>query len=410
MHIQDDKNFLTKAKQENQVIDFQHIKILLTGSAAVGKSSFCRLLFGSKFLNNYESTEIMETKQAISIMSFSMMKQKSKENSKEVTWLKLDPKNQRAHFKSLLKWQKFHKNELEISKEALTIDEDMVDSHEINKNITRTKNNVSENSKKHMSKNIDININDKSEKADEITNDTSEKMDTSITCASENINSEDSEDDASMDTLTKDVSKDVAIFSKCESHTDVENKILSNDPLDENFTINKNEAVKLITVIDTGGQPEYIHILPTINNCPTVNFVVHDMTKRLDDKVIVQYKSKHNKNFADYPLHYSNLDMIGLLMSLTTDSLEQPTKEVPTNARLSVPNQTSIGFIGTHKDKLEGNLVQRVSEIDQKLTSLIDERNCRFAVMDAKDGILFPADNTTAGAGNKEDPVVKELR
>ena len=72
--MQDDKNFLTKAKQENQVIDFQHIKIILTGSAAVGKTSFCRLLFSSKFLNDYKSTEIMETKQAISIMSFSMMK------------------------------------------------------------------------------------------------------------------------------------------------------------------------------------------------------------------------------------------------------------------------------------------------------------------------------------------------
>ena len=410
LHIQDDKNFLTKAKQENQVIDFQHIKILLTGSAAVGKTSFCRLLFSSKFLKDYESTEIMETKQAISIMSFSMMKQKSKENSKEVIWLKLDPKNQRAHFKSLLKWRKFHKSELEINEEALTIDEDMVDSYEKNKNITRTKNNVSENSIKHMSKNTDTNANDKNEKGNKITKDISDNMDTSITYVSENINSEDSEHDASMDTFTKDVNKDVSIFSKCESQTDVENKILSNDPLDENFTMNKNEAVKLITVIDTGGQPEYIHMLPTINNCPTVNFVVHDMTKGLDDKVIVQYKSKHNKNFADYPLHYSNLDMIGLLMSLTTDSLEQPTKEVPTNARLSVPNQTYMGFIGTHKDKLERNLVQRVSEINQKLTSLIDERNCRFAVMTAKDGILFPVDNTTAGDGDKEDPVVKELR
>ena len=401
---------MTKAKQENQVIDFQHIKILLTGSAAVGKTSFCRLLFSSKFLKDYESTEIMETKQAISIMSFSMMKQKSKENSKEVIWLKLDPKNQRAHFKSLLKWRKFHKSELEINEEALTTDEDMLNSHETNKNITRTQSYVSENSKKHMSKNTNTNVNDKSEKADEIAKDTSENMDTSITYTSENINSEDSEDDASMDTFTKHISKDIATFSKCESQTDVENKILSNDPLDESFTINKNEAVKLITVIDTGGQPEYIHMLPTINNCPTVNFVVHDMTKGLDDKVIVQYKSKHNKNFADYPLHYSNLDMIGLLMSLTTDSLEQPTKEIPTNARLSVPNQTYMGFIGTHKDKLEGNLVQRVSAINKKLTSLIDERHCRFAVMTAKDGILFPVDNTTAGGGDKEDPVVKELR
>ena len=325
--MQDDKNFLTKAKQENQVIDFQHIKILLTGSAAVGKSSFCRLLFGSKFLNEYESTEIMETKQAISIMSFSMMKQKSREKNKEVVWLKLDPKNQRAHFKSLLKLQKFHKKELKVNEETLAIDRDISACQSTTDNATST-NKVNVNDSldmptNDMGKNTGTSSNDISENANKITNDTSKMMGANITHVSENINS----DDTSTDTFTKDISKDVAIFNKHESQTDVENKILSNDPLDESFTIHKNEAVKLITVIDTGGQPEYIHMLPAINNCPTVNFIVHDMTKGLDDKVIVQYKSKHNKNFADYPLHYSNLDMIALLMSLTTDSLEQPTKE-----------------------------------------------------------------------------------
>ena len=408
LHLQNDKNFLTKAKQENQVIDFQHIKILLTGSAAIGKTSFCRLLFSSRFSNNYESTEVMESKQAISIMSFSMMKQKSRENSKEVIWLKLDPKNQRAHFKSLLKWQKFYKNELENNKETQTIDRNTSTFHNTNENITSINTvDSSESLNKctnDMTESTDTNTNDIIESDDIITIDTSEQMDTNITDISDTIN------DANMDGLIKDTSKSAGIKTKHELQTDIENRILSNDSLDENFRINKNEAVKLITVIDTGGQPEYIHMLPTINNCPTVNFVVHDMTKNLDDPVIVQYKSKHYKNFTDYPLHYSNLDMIGLLMSLTTDSLEQPTKEIPTNSRISVPNQTYVGFIGTHKDKLKGNLVQRVSAINKKLTSLIDERHCRFAVMTAKDGILFPVDNTTAGAGDKEDPVVKELR
>ena len=116
---------MAKAKQENQVIDFQHIKILLTGSAAVGKSSFCRLLFGSKFFSDYESTEIMETKQAISIMSFSLLKESSSQESKDVVWLKLDPKNQRAHFKSLLKCRVFHQNEFEIDQEPMIVEGDL---------------------------------------------------------------------------------------------------------------------------------------------------------------------------------------------------------------------------------------------------------------------------------------------
>ena len=148
-------------------------------------------------------------------------------------------------------------------------------------------------------------------------------------------------------------------------------------------------------------------MLPTINNCPTINFVVHDMTKDLDDPVIVQYKSKYNKKFSDYPLHYSNLDMIGLLMSLTTDSLEH----TPTKTRLAIPNKSYIGFVGTHKDKLEEKCrARKIAEINNRLTCMIEERNCEFAVMPGENGILFPVDNTTAGAGDKEDHVVKELR
>ena len=45
--------YLNKAKKDKKVVDFKHIKLLLTGSSAAGKSSFCRLLFGSKnFLLN----------------------------------------------------------------------------------------------------------------------------------------------------------------------------------------------------------------------------------------------------------------------------------------------------------------------------------------------------------------------
>lgn len=41
----------------------------------------------------------------------------------------------------------------------------------------------------------------------------------------------------------------------------------------------------LITVVDTGGQPEFINMLPAIISCPTINLVVIDMTKKLTDRV-----------------------------------------------------------------------------------------------------------------------------
>ena len=344
---------MAKAKRENQVIDFQHIKILLTGSAAVGKTSFCRLLFQSKYSSEYRSTEVMETKQAMSIVNFSMVKQQT--NKKEVVWLKLDPKNQIPHFKTLLKSRVFHQANTENGPEILQQCASTFDGTIYNQETSYY----------------------------------------ASGSADDPIILQDDDDDDNNNNM----------------FTDLDKKILSSEPLPKTLVIDKNEVVKFITVIDSGGQPEYINMLPAINNCPTINFVVLDMTKRLDDPVMVQYKSKHNKNFADYPLQYSNLDMIGLLMSLTTDSLEQPTKQTPIRTRLSIPNKSYIGFVGTHKDKLEKESCQeRIAALNNRLTSIVEEGDCKFSVLPAENGILFPVDNTTAGDSDSEDGVVKMLR
>ena len=335
---------MAKAKRENQVVDFQHIKILLTGSAAVGKTSFSRLLFQSKYSSEYRSTEVMEAKQAMSIVNFSMIKQEA--SKKEVVWLKLDPKNQVAYFKSLLKSHVFHQT---VEKEVL---QDCASNLNVNDQVTAELDSIY------------------------------------------NVTAPDTIDNIVAD----------------EALTDVEKELLTCKPLPETLALDKKETVKLITVIDSGGQPEYIHMLPAVNNSPTINFVVLDMTKQLDDPVMVQYNSKHCKNFTDYPLHYSNLDMIGLLMSLTADSLEQPIRQIPSRRQL-LPRKSYIGFVGTHKDKLKKESCKEIiAAINDRLTSIVEEKNCKFAVLPAQNGVLFPVDNTTAGSSDSEDPVVKMLR
>ena len=290
----------------------------------------------------------MEAKQAMSIVNFSMLKQET--NRKEVVWLKLDPKNQIPHFKTLLKSRVFHQQECGSSC-------DVTDQQSLS----------------YASGSVGDPI----------------------------IIQEDDSDD----------SGDGGSGSVDNEFTDVERKILTSNPLPKSLVIDKSDSVKFITVIDSGGQPEYVHMLPAINNSPTINFVVLDMTKNLDDPVIVQYKSKHNKNFIDYPLHYSNLDMVGLLMSLTTDSLEQPTKQTPTKSRVTIPTKSYIGFVGTHKDKLKKETCkEKIAALNDRLASIVEERECKFAVLPAENGVLFPVDNTTAGDSDSEDHVVKMLR
>ena len=364
------------------MIDFQHIKILLTGSAATGKTSFRRLLFQSKYSSEYKSTEVMEAQQATSIVNYSMLKQGT--NKKEVIWLKLDPENQIAYLKTLLKSGVFHQANTESDPKSLqecVTTSDSTDQPMLHVPDSADNPSILQNSD-------DNDKNDEHDDHDEGHGD-------------DHNNGNGHGDDENADvgnsgSVGGGGGGDVAL-------TDTEKRVSSSKPLPETMEIDKNKAIRLITVIDSGGQPEYINMLPAINNCPTINFIVLDLTKDLDDLVMVQYKSKHNENFTDYVLHYSNFDMIGLLMSLTTDSLQQPTNE----QIQSVP-KSYIGFVGTHKDKLkESKQEEIIGKINDRLSNLTKGK---FPVLPAEKGILFAVDNTTAGDSEGEDCVVKRLR
>ena len=57
-------------------------------------------------------------------------------------------------------------------------------------------------------------------------------------------------------------------------------------------------------------------------------------------------------------------------------------------------------LVGTHTDKLEKeSCKERIAVLNDRLTTIDEERDCKFAVLPAENGILFPVDNTTALQG-----------
>ena len=169
------------------------------------------------------------------------------------------------------------------------------------------------------------------------------------------------------------------------------------------------EVLNIITLLDTGGQPEYIHLLPTINIYPTVTFVIHDLSKSLSDQVLVEY-SQHGKHvFAPYHLSYSNLDMIKLLMSAANDCVERPITYIPQLVTTPGTNKSSyICLVGTHADK--ASLAIKL-EVERELEILVNKTQCETAVWENDSGkILFSVDNTTAGNRYAEDPVADVIR
>ena len=322
---QDLKRFLNKAIKNNEAIMFQHIKVFLSGSSAAGKTNLRYSLLDQKFVGDYESTHIQETKHACVVNSAGVME--SKDGGK--TWSELDLKEQLNYFKSLWEYRLEQKSK-----------------------------------------------NDSEQNTDE-------------------LSSDDSGDEGLLE-ITEEINK--------------------SEGLPEEIKI--QEPVKLISMIDTGGQPGYIHMLPAIihmlpdsNNCPTVNLVVIDMTKSLEDNVLVRYRRKGQKEeIKPYHLHYTNRDLLKLLLSVTTDSFNvQMPNTVVRNTNTQMPD-VYIGFIGTHKDVLEKeDDTEKIWVLNNQLSKLIEQQNCQNIIIkhrhDRDRDYLYPVSNKT-----RNDATVVRLR
>ena len=424
---EDDKKLqglLNKAVQNGETIQFQHIKIFLTGSSAAGKTSFRRSLFMEPFIEEYESTRLQETKHAYmaSILE-------SKDG--EATWLELTAEQQIDHFKSLLESQRAEKLARELDA-----------SNSTDKSI-----------------NIDHSLSSKIHNSSNKNNYKAPKV----------------------------------LIEKLDKSDGLESHLVIPDP------------VKLITVVDTGGQPEFIHMLPAIVNCPTINFVVIDMTKKLTDKVEVHYKEKEDivqkkgkeedilkqdnrvkvevqcrvkeedklknddiievihykaktedkvedqakkgskvkvevhykvkednevkeKDNVEIEVHYKDNrdkiplsylsytyeDLIKLLMSITNDSVNQSVAQKPEidasiNKQKDAEEEKTksyIGFVGTHKDITSSEVI---NELNKQLAILVGkEKQEKFhvSVLGTNEKYLHPVDNTKSGS-SKDNEVVE---
>ena len=195
--------------------------------------------------------------------------------------------------------------------------------------------------------------------------------------------------------------------------SEIRKKLITNGSTNLPKEIKIQEPLKMISIIDTGGQPGYIHMLPAIiymlpaiKDCVTINFVVIDMTKELDDNVLVRYRKKGEKEKINQ-FHYTNKDLIKLLLSVSTDySLN--IQKLATSNQETKNSKVCIGFIGTHKDILEKEKdTKKIHTLDQQLTELVNQQNCKSFMIKPKldREYLYPLSNKTPN-----DQVVLKVR
>ena len=226
---------------------------MFNGSGAAGKTSFSNLLMKNKFINFHHSTNIVQAKHAVSVRK-AVVAGSCQSDDQNVVWLEMNDDSQMSHLRQIL---------LSLDISSLQKVQIVKEQKPLPSQLQQSKNTTFSYSTDSQSNNAQESL----AKKEYVTHHST----------------------SGVQRVTEFFQGSVKSKKLASFNTLVQNTIKSN--FSEHEFDDHGEVLNIITLLDTGGQPEYIHLLPTVNIHPMVNFVIHDLSKSLGDQVLVNKES-----------------------------------------------------------------------------------------------------------------------
>ena len=165
------------------------------------------------------------------------------------------------------------------------------------------------------------------------------------------------------------------------------------------------EVWDILTFMDTGGQPQFISMLPAVNSFAMITFIIHKMKtggqNSLNEIVEVQYgNEKGEVSHKPHPHKYTHLQLIETLFSYASNILKPDTTfldKVKTESK-KFEKTRSILLTGTHSgdDQLSEN---DIKAIDEELTKTVQKSGIDYIKpkLNKTYEFLVPVDNKKQG-------------
>ena len=181
------------------------------------------------------------------------------------------------------------------------------------------------------------------------------------------------------------------ITSKSEAMRSIKEQLPKVKPSTELFDVD------WIHLLDSGGQPQFLDVLPLLFRNESLHIVVMRLTEGLDDKPKVRFYCK-GKDVYTLPDHLtlSNREFIERACQMA---------EAQATSGKSVPK---VMVVGTHKDKLGINSEAKLKEINKELTK-IHQKYSRVLIRKSSDEVIF-AVNAMAPDGEERQQYTEELQ
>ena len=311
---------LEQAKANNEVLKVSYTTVLFTGSSGVGKTTLLKKL-NKEDLNRYhDSTGIAKSTHKVCIKTTAVVK-----TTEGLQWTDLD-------YDSMIQYLNKHLHDLRFPPSRVAV-------------ITLP-----------LEEKIPSNLEAEIDNPQNLLASSSSASSVSV---AENV-SVTSVTSAASETVVK---KKVA---KAElAAVDIAKANSSNTPL-------LGEVWDVVNFLDTGGQPEFVNILPAVSSSTALTFIVFNLHKNLSDMVHVQHNVNGDPSFKPYDLDCSNLEFIKRLMVSTENFNKNVSSSLQLKSiqRKDKGNDSKICYMGTHA---LGIKEEKIKEIDEELSSIASE-------------------------------------
>ena len=123
----------------------------------------------------------------------------------------------------------------------------------------------------------------------------------------------------------------------------------------------------IINFLDTGGQPEFVNILPAVSSSIALTFIVLNLKEDLNKLVHVQHNVNGEPSFEPYNLDCTNLEFIKRLMVSSENFNKNVMPPLSSIQRQDGGNDSKICYVGTHALDLSD---EKIQEIDDDLSTI----------------------------------------
>ena len=175
----------------------------------------------------------------------------------------------------------------------------------------------------------------------------------------------------------------------------------------------------MLTFIDTGGQPQFISMLPAVNNFAMITFIVQKMEAgALNEFIKFQYGNKMGEIFVKrHSYRYTYLSLIKTLISyasnisLSSTQLNFLSELKDRSIEMDNRITKSILLIGTHSGD-NGLSEDNIEDIDKEFTKVVEQSGVNQVRPSLNEyyKYLVPVDNKKQGKNSKSPSINKDTR